>query len=58
MITSSILKESKKAIYIKVVKTSLESKTVNDINIIYTLIPDFNYTNHKGELIIPSSGIK
>lgn len=58
MITARIYKDKKETTtYLKVVKTSLESTNTNGNIIINTLIPGFNYINHKGKLVIPSSVI-
>ncbi|WP_111706343.1 hypothetical protein [Lutibacter citreus] len=60
MNTSRIQRESLNDTCLKVVKPSLK-KSRNDNNnniVISTLTPGFKYKNHKGELVIPSSGIK
>lgn len=45
------LQSYKKKPLLKVVKSSLKSKSVNNKKFINTLIPNFSFTNNKGETI-------
>ena len=45
------LQNYKKKPFLKVVKNSLKNKSVNNKNIINTLIPNFSFKNNKGETI-------
>lgn len=51
MKTASLI-EYKKERYLKVIKSSLEKKSVYCKLNINTLIPGFAYRNHKGETIV------